>query len=153
MNKRLTKPPKESSIHKQVANYLKLQYPNIIFRTDFSAGARMSIGQASIHSGLQSDKSYPDLFIAKPCNGYHGLYLELKRDVSEIFKKDMTLKRKMIPIYKRLKGVLLRVGEYDHIGEQAKMIQRLNELGYHALFACGFEHAKKAIDEYLKPKL
>ena len=122
---------KEKNIHKQVTVYLKLQYPKLIFRTDFSAGARMTIGQAVQHKQLQSGSGYPDLFIAKACKGFHGLFLELKRDVGEVFKKDGSLKAG------------------DHITEQAAMIERLNILGYKALFACGFDHAKRVIDEYL----
>lgn len=57
---------KEANVHYQVAQYLKHQYPQIIFRTDFAAGIKMTMGQAVKHKGLQSGKAYPDLFIAQP---------------------------------------------------------------------------------------
>lgn len=123
----------EDSIHKQVAMYLKLQYPKIIFRTDFAAGIKLTIGQAVKHNSLQSVASYPDLFIAHPSKGFHGLYIELKKELSDIYKKDMSLKNN------------------KHIHAQHKMLLRLTGLGYKAVFACGFDHAKKIIDEYLKP--
>ncbi len=125
--------PKEKTIHRHLAEYLKLQYPGVIFRTDFSAGCKMTIGQAVQHKALQSGSAYPDVFIAEARHGYHGLYLELKRDVKEVFKKD---------------GSLL---SNPHIREQAAMMDRLNKKGYKALFACGFLHAKRVVDEYLKP--
>jgi hypothetical protein len=124
--------PKEETIHAQVVKYLKLQYPKVLFRTDFAAGIKMTIGQAVKHKKLQQSRAWPDLFIAKPANGYSGLFLELKRDVSEIFKKN---------------GDLVTD---SHVQEQAALIKQLNELGYKAMFACGFDHARKAIDEYLR---
>ena len=123
--------PSEKSIHKQVATYLKLQYPKVIFRTDFAAGCKMSIGQAVAHKALQSGPGYPDLFIAYPSKGYHGLFIELKKDISEVWRKDMIMVSS------------------SHIREQAAVLQYLNNLDYKATFAFGFDHAKKIIDEYL----
>jgi len=123
---------KEKNIHQQVATYLKLQYRDVIFRTDFAAGIKMTIGQAKQHKNLQSCSKYPDVFIAEPRKGFHGLFLELKRSVEEIYKKDMTFRKN------------------DHVAEQAAMLERLTKLGYKACFACGFDHAKKIIDDYLK---
>lgn len=147
---RKTSRSKEETVHSQVAKYLKLKYPNVIFRTDYAAGLKLNIIQAVIHKSLQSEGKYPDLFIAEPRNGFAGLYLELKRDIEEILKKDGTLKRKMVPIYKTLNGQKVKVGEYDHIAEQQKMLKRLTAKGYKAMFACGFDHAVALIDNYLK---
>ncbi len=121
----------EKSIHKQVATYLKLQYPKVIFRTDFAAGCKMSIGQAVAHKALQSGPGYPDLFIAYPSKGYNGLFIELKKDISEVWRKDLQLVKN------------------DHIHTQVTMLAALNKLGYLAVFGFGFDHAKKLIDEYL----
>lgn len=122
----------EKSIHKQVATYLKLQYPKIIFRTDFAAGCKMSIGQAVAHKALQAGPGYPDLFIACPKSGYHGMFIELKKDISEVWQKNLQIVRKN-----------------DHINMQVAMLAALNKLGYLAVFGFGFDHAKKIIDEYL----
>lgn len=121
----------EKSIHKQVATYLKLQYPKVIFRTDFAAGCKMSIGQAVAHKSLQSGPGYPDLFIALPSRVYHGLFIELKKDISEVWRKDLLMVKN------------------EHIKEQAAMLQKLRNLGYEATFAFGFDHARKIIDDYL----
>lgn len=123
---------KEESLQIQVANYLRIQYSSVIFRSDFAAGIKMSIGQAMKHKRMQCGKSYPDLFIAEPRNGYSGLFLELKKDFSEVFKKDGSLR------------------DLPHIQEQQKMLWRLQEKGYAAVFACGFDDAKEFIDNYLK---
>lgn len=142
--------PKESSVHYQVAQYLKNQYPKVIFRTDFAAGIRMTMGQAVKHKSLQAGRAYPDLFIAQPfpkrqivlhasvgsgmenCLAikYCGLYLEIKREGTRLWKKN---------------------GEPadEHIAEQNQVLTELTHRGYKAEFAVGFEHAKKLIDEYL----
>jgi hypothetical protein len=124
--------PKESNVHKAVVTYLKFAYPHVIFHTDFAAGCKMTMGQAIKNAGLQSGKSWPDLFIAEPRNGDAGLFVEIKRSIDEVFKKDGSLK----------------AGE--HIEAQAAMIGKLKQKGYHAAFGCGFDHCKSIIDNYLK---
>lgn len=161
---------KEANIHYQVAQYIKIQYPNVIFRTDFAAGIKMTMGQATRHKSLQSGRAYPDLFIAQPklnlkedggfiitylghplepptlSHTYCGLYLELKQEDTVLVRpKDAK---------KILKGEtkLRKAGDWfdDHVEEQALMLDRLRKLGYKAEFACGFESAKNIIDNYLK---
>ena len=122
---------KESSIHEQVAKYLKLQYPKILFRTDFAAGMKMSIGQAKKHKDLQQGRSWPDLQVVAARKGYYGLFIELKRDGTRIFKRDKSFAT-------------------DHIREQNECMELLRSQGYSAQFAIGFEEAKKIIDEYLR---
>lgn len=124
--------PKEESIHRMVAEYIKIQYPKVIFRTDFAAGIRMTIGQAVKHKKLQSSDKYPDLFIAEPRGGYAGLYLELKRDADEVLTKDG------------------KIRENEHVQGQCEMLKQLREKGYHARFGLGFEDSKMAIDQYMK---
>lgn len=144
--------PKEASVHFQVAQYLKAQYPKVIFRTDFAAGIRMTMGQAVKHKSLQAGRAYPDLFIAeaypnsfkraKISEGinrgsdgmfavkYLGLYLELKREGTRLWKKN---------------GEPVDV----HVAEQNQVLSELTYRGYKAEFAIGFDEAKKLIDEYL----
>jgi hypothetical protein len=119
----------EKLVHYQVVQYLKLQYPDVIFRTDFAAGLKMTIGQARQHKILQSSRAYPDLFIAKPVGNFHGLYIEIKN--AEIYKKDGDLKKD------------------EHLQEQAEMLYRLRKLGYEAKFGIGFEECRSIIDKYL----
>jgi hypothetical protein len=122
-------PQKEESIHKQFTDWLKLQHPKLIFRTDLG-GIRIPIGQAVKYKNLQSSRAYPDVFIAYPCGGFSGLFLELKKDDFKMHKRD---------------GSFLN----DHVKEQYAMIVRLNLLGYAAYFATGFEKAKTLTENYL----
>lgn len=128
----------EAILHQQVCDYLRLQYPDVLFRTDFAAGIKMTMGQATKHKRLQSVRAWPDIFIAQPQyydsthtqgEEQHGLFIELK--AKNIYKKD---------------GSLLA---NDHIAEQAKVLDRLTSLGYAAYFAVGFDEARKIIDDYL----
>lgn len=124
----------EQSVHQAVCDFLRLQYPNVIFRSDFAAGIKMTVGQAARHKRLQSSRAYPDLFVAQP-NGrelYHGLFIELKRSDVTIYKKDGTLVAN------------------PHIREQAAMLEKLRQRGYRAEFARGVDEAIRIIREYLE---
>lgn len=126
---------KERTLYKQIAQYLQLQYPGAIYRFDLAADMKLTVGQASRHKALHPHRGYPDLFIA--CvrtigdRYYHGLFLELKREGTRILKKDGTL-----------------VAD-QHIREQHALLVELEERGYMARFAVGFDQAKQIIDEYL----
>lgn len=123
---------KEENIHNAVCQYLKLQYPNVLFITDMS-GVKLSIGSA-VKAKKQRCATYkiPDLTILHPAKGFHGLSIEIKKDVSEVFKKNGELKKN------------------QHIEAQNKSILHLKKQGYKALFGCGFEHCKNVIDSYLQ---
>lgn len=82
------------------------------------------------------------MFIAEPKVGtvdrltntqrfYPGLFIELKKDGTRIYKKDGTL-----------------VAD-QHIREQHTLLVELERRGYMARFAVGFDQAKQIIDEYL----
>lgn len=122
----------EKNLHQQVVDYLKYQYPNVLFRTDFAAGIKMTIGQAVKHKKLQKCKSWPDLFIAEPVGEMKGLFLELKKHYNEVYL---------------LKG---QIRKDVHINEQAALLNDLRNKGYMAEFGLGFEHTKFLIDNYLR---
>lgn len=130
----------EADLQVQVADYLRLQYPSVMFHSDFGSGIKLTMGQA-IKQKRQNGgrRAWPDMFIAEP-NCYencgadiwtHGLFIELKRPGTRIFKKDGTL-----------------VAD-PHIREQFDTLEALRKRGYAAEFACGFDEAKKIIDKYL----
>jgi hypothetical protein len=147
------KPPKryipknrktEESLQRQVCTYIKLQFPQVIFRSDYASGLHLTIAQATTHKSLQSGRSWPDLFIYMPRKvegkQYAGLALELKKDNTSIKQK-----------IGKNKGQLVA---NPHIREQYYMLQELNKLGYWADFAIGFDDAVAKIDHYMgKPKL
>ena len=138
---------KEELLHLKVCDYLRKNYPDVLFRTDFSSGMKMTPWQAAKHKKFQKSRAWPDLFIAE--SGVvkfkkgnlivnlrkNGMFLELKADGVKLYKKDGTLRKN------------------KHIEEQAEMLEKLRNGNYYAEFAIGYEDAIKQIHEYLgKPK-
>ena len=132
--RRVTRVGSENDVHQQVCDYVRLQYPGVIFHTDFAAGARMTKGQAVRNKALQSGRGWPDIFFPEPRNGYYGLFLELKKEDVRVYL---------------LNGSL---SVDKHIREQAAMLDSLTRHGYCAKFAIGFDHAKAFIDAYFSAK-
>ncbi len=130
----------EESLQKQVCAYLRLRYPNVIFRSDFASGMKMSQYQATQHKRLQSSRSWPDLFIYEPMQHgdkhYCGLAIELKKEGTSVILKIGERKGKL--------------STDPHIQEQALMLKSLNHKGYYANFAVGYDEAIKIIDWYMK---
>lgn len=125
----------EHDIYKMIADYLRYQYPTVIYRFDLAADLKLTMGQASKHKRLQRYRGYPDLFIAEPKGKYGGLFLEIKKAGTKILKKDG------------------RLVADEHIREQFDMLADLRQRGYAAEFGIGFEGAKKLIDDYMKGEL
>lgn len=138
---------KEELLHLKVCDYLRKNYPDVLFRTDFSSGMKMTPWQAAKHKKFQKSRAWPDLFIAE--SGVvkfeegnlivnlrkNGMFLELKADGVKLYKKDGTLRKN------------------KHIEEQAEMLEKLRNENYYAEFAIGYEDAIEQIHEYLgKPK-
>lgn len=120
----------EKDLHKQICTYLKFQYPFTLFTTDCS-GMKMTIGQAVQLKKLRSSNGFPDIFILHKSVQYCGLFLEVKKDISEVHTKD---------------------GKYrnvSHIQEQLEIINKLKKQGYWASFVWSFESAKLLIDSYM----
>lgn len=125
-----SEPKTESDLQIKVAEYIRTKYPNVIFHSDFGSGIKMTIGQAMKNKKQQSNHKWLDMFIAEPLNGYHGLFLELKKSGTNIFKKN---------------------GEFasEHIQFQNETIGILSNKGYMATFAIGYEDCITWIDYYL----
>ena len=135
---------KEEVIQQQVADYLRLQYPNVLFHSDFGSGIKLTMGQAVKQKRLNGGRrAWPDMFIAEPqfkvirindpdlaTRQYHGLFIELKKEGTRLKKRN---------------------GEWasEHVAEQAIMLEKLRARGYRAEFVRGFEEAKGLIDDYL----
>ena len=132
---------RESDLQQQVADYLRLQYPKVLFHSDFGSGIKLTMGQAVKQKRQNGGRrAWPDMFIAEPVprcvNGswkyeWHGLFIELKKEGTRLKKKN---------------------GEWatPHIAEQNKVLDQLEEKGYMAEFAVGFNQAKEVIDNYLE---
>jgi hypothetical protein len=132
---------KEELLHLKVCDYLRKNYPNVLFRTDFSSGMKMTPGQAAKHKKFQKSRAWPDLFIAYPdMDGWEikqcGLFLELKAEGTKLYKKN---------------GEMVANKHYQ---EQAEMLKKLRSNGYIAEFAVGYDKAIEQIHDYLgKPRL
>lgn len=138
----------ELELQAQVADYIRLQYPTVIFHSDFGSGIKLTMGQAIKQKRLNGGRrSWPDMFIAEQSVrhedvsdhvigewNYAGLFIELKREGTRIFKKDGKL-----------------VAD-EHIREQFDMLSDLRARGYAAEFACGYEEAVALIDSYMRGK-
>ena len=130
---------KEKMLYELLAKYLQTCYPGVIYRFDLAADMKLTRGQAARHKRLHPYRGYPDLFIAEPRTVrkdgdkfyYAGLMIELKKAGTRIYRKDG------------------RLVSDAHIREQFDMLEQLRQRGYMAEFACGFDEAKKIIDEYL----
>ena len=121
----------EAELQTQVADYIRLRYPEALFHSDFGSGIKLTMGQAMKQKRQNGGRrAWPDMFIAEPKVKYHGLFIELKKEGTRLHKKDGT-------------------PASDHIKEQAELLEKLKGLGYMAVFAVGFDEAKKVIDEYL----
>lgn len=128
----------EESLQKQVCSYLRLQYPQVIFRSDYSSGLHLTEYQAKTHKSLQSSRAWPDLFIYNPqfVKGvqYAGLAIELKKSGTTIVLKTGPRKG--------------HITANPHIQEQVLMLKELKRLGYYATICCGIDEAIKTVDWY-----
>lgn len=121
----------ELHIQEMIAEYLTLQHPGVIFRSDLG-GIRLNMGQAMEVKRLQGGRrAFPDMAILTARHGYHGLFGEIKTTADEVYTKAGRLRQD------------------THTQEQWRVLQRLCEEGYLADFWLGFDHAKAIIDDYL----
>lgn len=113
---------------------MQIYHKDVIYRFDLSADLKLTKGQASKHKRLHPNRGYPDLFIAEPNGKYSGLYLEIKREGTSVFKKDGTLRKD------------------EHLREQFDTLKKLILKGYKANFAVGYDDTIKQIEDYLGGK-
>lgn len=124
----------EAELQKQVAIYIRMQYPDVIFHSDFGSGVKLTPWQAKMQKMQNGGRrAWPDMQIAEPVGKYHGLFVELKKEGTRLKKKN---------------------GDWasEHIAEQDAVLSELNDKGYKAEFAIGFEQALNLIDDYLGGK-
>lgn len=132
----------EYLLAREVSYYLKLQYPDVLFRFDM-AGLNLSKSQAGMNKAIQKRKGFPDLEIfassgnkAQQVTGiWNGLLIELKTEGTRIFLKDG------------------KTYASEHLKEQAECHAQLVKAGYYACFACGFDEVKSVIDKYLANRI
>lgn len=127
--------PTEIDLYEQIAQYMNLRYPTILYHFDLSGLWTPSHKLRNLYGRLNR-RAWPDLFVAAPnrkgASIKLGLFLELKKAGTALYKLD---------------GVTLRAN--PHHAEQAAVLKLLRDKGYVAEFAVGFEDTQAQIDEYL----
>ena len=121
----------EESAHQTICNYIKIMYPDVIFTSDGS-GLKLPMGLAVKYAKQKSGRGIPDIIIMQPRGQYHGLMIEVKKDGARVWLKDGTLSTD------------------KHIREQAAVLDRLNRVGYMAVFCIGAKHGIDIVEEYMK---
>lgn len=120
----------EKQLHKAICKYIKYQHPKAYFLSDPS-GLKMSIGMATELKTTRSQHKQLDIIILEPKGRYHGLIIEVKKDRSEVYKKNGDFK------------------ENKHVKEQRESIEHLRSLGYHVHYAFSLDHGINVVDVYM----
>lgn len=97
------------------------KYPELRLLFHIPNGGKRSKSEAARFQAMGVKPGVPDLFLPVARGGYHGLFIEMKRQ----------------------KGG--RVS--DH---QRKWMEQLERNGYRVELCCGMQEAKEALEEYLK---
>lgn len=126
----------EESVQRRVATYLRKNYPDVEFHSDYAAGLKLTENQAKIRKSLNSGRGWSDMFIAEPKREYHGLFLELKKDGVSIYCKTGPRKGQLVA--------------NEQIEIEAMFLEKMNKKGYFARFAVGFDKTVQIIDWYME---
>lgn len=68
---------KESQIQTAIINYIKLQYPKVLYCAS-AGGLRTSIKQARMMKATGYVRGTPDIAVYEPIGKFHSLFLEVK---------------------------------------------------------------------------
>lgn len=126
----------EENVQRRVATYLRREYPGVEFHSDYAAGLKLTENQARIRKSLNSGRGWSDMFIAYPSRGYHGLFLELKKEGVSIYCKTGPRKGQLVAS--------------EQIEIEAEFLDKMNRLGYLARFTVGYDKAITLIDWYFE---
>ena len=121
---------KEVHLHIAICLYIKEKYPDVIFTSE-SSGIRVPMNQARQLKKMRSCSALPDIWIAEPRKSYRGLFLEVKKQGTIIYKKDGTIRSD------------------QHLQAQEEVLHRLQQKGYLAIFVVGYDNAIAILDHYL----
>lgn len=120
----------EKDLQIQVCSYIRYKYPAVRFSSNYGAGIKLTIHQASIQRKQQSHSGYPDLFVIYNNGKYNGLFIELKKDGVRLTKKDGS-------------------PASEHLARQDEYLEYLRSQGFYAVFCIGYNDTITTIDEYL----
>ena len=126
----------EYDLQCQVSEYLRIQYPRVMFLSDTIASIKLTMPQQARNKKIQCQNfKCPDLliFASRVVEGeqFSGLMIELKAESP--YKVD---------------GYTLKSN--PHVEEQSRSLDKLSGEGYFTTFAWSFDMCKRIIDKYLK---
>lgn len=122
---------RERAIQRALVTTLRTEFPFVTdFFNDWAAGAYLTPGQFRERRALSSGRGWSDLFIPYPSRGYHGLFLEIKKENVRIYRRDKQL-----------------VAD-EKIRIEAAFLERMNNLGYLARFGVGLEGCERILRWY-----
>lgn len=167
----------EEKLQEQVADYLRLQYPNVLFHSDYGSGVKLTARQAAVQKRQNAGRrGWPDLMIAQikrwvpyQAGGPRLLikyeqYATYGDHIYELNCEELIIHGLYIELKKDGENIYAKRNLEDpsklsldgkvyvdqHTREQADVLYRLRRAGYCAEFAIGFDEAKCIIDQYLK---
>ena len=117
----------EEQIHLEICRYIKLKYPSVLFTSE-NSGLRVFWKQAKMLKAMRSCSGLPDIMIFEPRKQKAGMFLEVKKEGTKIYKRDGDLRKD------------------KHLNEQEEILHRLKQKGYFAEFVVGFAEARSIID-------
>ncbi len=78
---------KEENLQIACVRWFRMQYPNIIIHHSPNGGKRHVL-TAIKFKAMGTLAGFPDLFIAYPSKGYHGLFVEMKNGKEGVVSRD-----------------------------------------------------------------
>lgn len=129
----------EEGVQLLVSRYLRKYFPDVDFHSDYAAGLHLTINQAKKRKAMNSGRGWADMFVAYPSRGYHGLFLELKKEGESIYVTRGPRKGQLVAD--------------EQIEIEAAFLDRMNKLGYLARFCVGYDAAIELVEWYMdRPK-
>jgi hypothetical protein len=140
----------EENLQVRACNYIRKNYPQVIFVSDYAAGLDLTDRQRILMMSMRSDDGQPDISIDFPSRGYHGLRVELKKEGVAIYKKDGKTLRKDPYTRRYVRNGKQFIKRGDHLAEQAAMLQKYCKQGYLGRFCVGFDKFCQLLDWYME---
>lgn len=129
VNKKIKR--KEEKVQIAFCEFVKSEYPDVIFACDLASGMKLPIWIAAANKKMRSERGHPDFNAAEPRGPFIGFYLEIKSDGVIVWNKDESLRKD------------------KHLEEQNYMLAKLRDRGYYAQFGIGLEDCKNQFKNYM----
>jgi len=120
--------PNLDTLERLVAYYLRVMYPNIVFRVDLMEEFK---NKEKLYIKQSDKKPFPTLFICEPKGDFSGAFIEMKCETENIFDSSGKLKT-------------------DRLKEEKKVLDVLYAKGYYTAFGLGFSGTVDVLNSYLR---